>query len=65
MRLLKMQEVVHMVGMGKTSIYTLINEDGFPQPIKLRAATVWVESEVVGWIEKLVSDYRANSTKSA
>lgn len=50
-RLLKLEEVIRRVGLGKSMIYRLISQDRFPAPYKLSAAASrWSEQEVVAWI---------------
>ncbi|WP_343661114.1 AlpA family transcriptional regulator [Ralstonia sp.] len=54
MRLIRMPEVIKMVGLGKTAIYDRIKDHRFPAPIKLGRASAWVESEVQEWIAERV-----------
>ena len=49
-RLLKLSEVMHRVGLGKTRIYELIAKRLFPAPHKIFGASRWSEQEVVAWI---------------
>ena len=49
-RLLKLSEVMHRVGLGKTRIYELIANGLFPAPHKIFGASRWSEQEVVAWI---------------
>ena len=49
-RLLKLSEVMHRVGLGKTRIYELIAKGLFPAPYKIFGASRWSELEVVAWI---------------
>jgi prophage regulatory protein len=50
-RFLKVREVTASVGLSRAMIYRLMREgrDPFPSPIKIGAASVWVEREVVAW----------------
>lgn len=49
-RLIRLPEVLGLVGLGKTTIYTLMKDGEFPQPRKVRHASLWVESEIQAWI---------------
>jgi prophage regulatory protein len=50
-RLMRLNEVKDMVGLGKTSIYGLISADRFPKPCHPSAkAARWIEQEVVNWV---------------
>ncbi len=50
-RLIRIDEVKHRVGLGKTMIYRLIQQGRFPSPYKLSPfASRWSEQEIVGWI---------------
>lgn len=50
LQLLRRDEVMKKVGISKSTLYRLIREDGFPQPARVGASSVWVESEVDAWI---------------
>ncbi|SIO50904.1 transcriptional regulator, AlpA family [Burkholderia sp. GAS332] len=52
-RLLRLPQVLDMVGLGKTMLYEMIKTGEFPQPRKVRHLSVWVESEVQTWISKI------------
>lgn len=57
-RLLKLEEVVAMTTLGKTSIYAKVKEGAFPAPVQLgERAVAWRESEVIDWMKGLA---RAN-----
>jgi prophage regulatory protein len=60
-RLLRLAEVRHRVGLGKTMIYAMIGDGRFPKPYKITAAAArWSEREIEAWIEGVVRDSRAN-----
>ncbi len=51
-RLLTRQQVCDLTGIGKSSVYRFVNENGFPPAIQLGARCVrWRQSEVLDWIE--------------
>ncbi len=61
--LLRLPEVEAIVGLKKSKLYTLIQEGGFPQPVKLGTRSVrWKASAVYGWIDSLSP---ANLTEEA
>lgn len=54
-RLLRLAEVRHRVGLGKTMIYAMIGDGRFPKPYKITAAAArWSERKVEAWIERVV-----------
>jgi prophage regulatory protein len=60
-RLLRLAEVRHRVGLGKTMIYAMIGEGRLPRPNKITAAAArWSEREVDSWIEAVVRDAGTN-----
>ncbi|MBN3822288.1 AlpA family phage regulatory protein [Burkholderia sp. Ac-20384] len=52
-RLIRLPQVLELVGLGKTTIYALMKGDEFPQPRKVRNVSLWVESEVQSWIRSI------------
>lgn len=55
-RLLPLAEVMGRVGLRKTAIYERIARGEFPAPVTLGSTSRWVESEIEGWIAKLIED---------
>jgi len=56
MRVLKLKDVVEKTGLGKTSIYKLINLKIFPRSINLGLRSVgWIESEIEDWIQEKIN----------
>ena len=50
-RLLRISEVCHKVGLGKSTLYTMIREGRFPKPVKLTAKiSTWRLSEINAYI---------------
>ena len=45
-RLIKLEDVMHQVGMGKTKIYDMIQFEEFPAPVKLGRYSRWSQLEV-------------------
>lgn len=57
-RLLRMPQVLDLVGLKKTVIYERIKAGTFPKPIKLGSASAWPESDVDKWIAEQVEQQR-------
>ncbi len=50
-RILRRAEVLHYVGLGKTTLYKLISQGEFPRPVRLgRRAVGWRVEEVEAWL---------------
>ena len=48
--LLAFEPLSGYVSMGRSRIYALIDEGGFPQPIKIGRSSRWLKSEIDSWI---------------
>lgn len=55
LRLVRLREVIHRVGLGKTAIYARIRAGEFPKPVDLGGVVAWVESDVDTWIEAKIA----------
>lgn len=54
-RLLRLKEVQAQTGLGRATIYKLMDENEFPRPVKLTArAVAWPATEVGDWIEQRI-----------
>ena len=53
-RLLRLPQVLDLVGLGKTTIYEMVQTGEFPRPRKVRHLSLWPESEVRKWIDTVV-----------
>lgn len=51
--LLSVQQVLCLVPMGKTTLYSMIALGEFPKPVKIRAMAVWHKKIVVDWLNKI------------
>ena len=50
-RLIRLPEVQHRVGLGRSTIYRWMAEGKFPKPVQLGGyAVAWAEDEVEAWI---------------
>ena len=59
-RLIRFHAVQERVGMGRTAVYELIKLGKFPRPVKIGAASAWIDVEITHWIEELAAK-RKNS----
>ncbi len=54
-RLIRIKEVMNKVGIARSTVWYLVKKGEFPRPRKVSPrVTVWVESEIDEFIEKLV-----------
>lgn len=50
-RLIRLPEVQHRVGLGRSTIYRWMAEEKFPKPVQLGGYSVaWAEDDVEKWI---------------
>ena len=49
---LTIEQVMTKLGIGRTMVYKLINEDDFPRQIKVGRCSRWVESEIDTWLHQ-------------
>lgn len=54
-RLMRADETCRKAGFGKTSLYKLMETEGFPRPVQIGTSVRWVESEVDAWIEARIA----------
>lgn len=51
MRFIRLKEVMHITGLGRSSIYNYMAEGRFPKTVSLGGrAVAWVESEIQDWM---------------
>ncbi|MGE4531933.1 MAG: helix-turn-helix transcriptional regulator [Acidithiobacillus sp.] len=51
-RILRLPQVMELVGLRKTAVYQRIKENSFPAPIKLGSASGWMQHEIEDWINQ-------------
>lgn len=52
-RLIRLKEVQHRVGLGRSTIYRWMAEGKFPRPVQLGGyAVAWAEDEIEIWIAR-------------
>jgi len=57
MKLIRLQQVMAITGLGRSTIYKYISDGWFPRPVPLGGRSVgWVESEVHEWIFARIED---------
>ena len=57
MKVVRLQRVMEMTGLGRSTVYKYVSEGWFPKPIPLGGRSVgWLEGEVVEWIMARVSE---------
>ena len=61
MKFLKLQNVMSITGLSRSSIYLAIAEGRFPKQVNLGARSIaFLESEVQEWMEACVANRRGN-----
>ena len=51
-RILRMREVMQRIGLSRSTIYKLMENDDFPRPMKLGSQAIgWRDADVEAWIE--------------
>jgi len=56
-RLIRLPEVQHRVGLGRSTIYRWMAEGKFPKPVQLGGYTVaWADADIDEWIRMRMSD---------
>lgn len=64
-RFLRRDQVLVMVGIGTTKLYSLMNNGSFPKPVHIGRATRWVEDEVLAWMAYCVKTKEAPESLDA
>jgi len=58
-RLIRINEVMRITGLAKSTIDALIAENRFPKRVKVAPRTTgWVESEVLEWVQSVIDRHR-------
>lgn len=62
MKVIRLQKVMEMTGLGRSTVYKYVSDSWFPKPISLGGRSVgWLESEVADWILSRVSERDAKA----
>lgn len=52
MKILRLPQVIELVGLKRSAIYQLIQQGKFPRPVRLsKRAVGWRSDEIEAWIE--------------
>ncbi len=63
MRLIKLNDVINLTGLGRTSIYNYMAINQFPKNINQGARSVaWLECEIDDWMEEKVAERDKKAT---
>jgi prophage regulatory protein len=66
MRLIRLKDVKHVTGLGRSTIYKYIEEGTFPKSVSLgERAVAWVESEVLDWVMARIEARDAHESVTA
>ena len=47
------EQVMAKINFGRTALYKMIKEDGFPRPVKVGQKSRWVKSHVEDWMRQV------------
>ncbi len=66
-KLLRLTELLAIVGIGKTALYQRIKNGTFPAPIKIGGgrASGWIEAEIIQWLTEQVQNRHSESCNAA
>jgi prophage regulatory protein len=60
MRILRLNSVIEVTGLARSTIYKFVQDGTFPKPIPLGGRSVgWVETEIQQWIEAAIQQRNA------
>jgi prophage regulatory protein len=51
MRLMRLRDLSEMTKFSRSFIYKLISARQFPAPVKIGAASVWLEEDIMDWLK--------------
>lgn len=64
LRFLRLPEVLHRVGLSRSTLYRMISAGAFPDPVKVTARTsAWPESAVSGWMTERLQHTAAAASR--
>jgi len=66
-KLLRLPELLAMVGIGKTALYQRVKNGTFPAPIKIGGgrASGWIQAEIIQWLTEQVQNRYSESCNVA
>ncbi len=57
MKFLRLDQVIDLTGLSRSSIYLAVSEGRFPKQIALGARSVaWVSNEIEEWMERCINN---------
>lgn len=63
-RLIRIREVAHMTGLGRSTIYKKMSEGSFPQAVHLgQRFTAWTHSSIMDWLQSVIAGEKNFSPK--
>ncbi|WP_159832320.1 AlpA family transcriptional regulator [Novosphingobium sp. TCA1] len=58
-RLIRLNDVLHITGLSRSTLYRKIDEGSFPKQIRIAArCTAWRESDVIAWVGNPMTSLR-------
>ena len=61
-QMMRIREVCQRTSLSKSQVYRLVDELGFPAPVRLgRRSCAWVEGEVEIWLRDRITHSRSGS----
>ena len=61
-RTIRIQTVLELTGLGRSTVYALVKTGRFPKPLRLGPRAVgWRLSDVLAWLEAPERDYDPNA----
>ncbi|MFC3724392.1 helix-turn-helix transcriptional regulator [Neoaquamicrobium sediminum] len=60
LRLLRIDRVLDLVPLGRSSLYRSIKDGSFPAPIKQGGVAMWPNSEIRSWLHGKLAERRDN-----
>ncbi|EWH09033.1 phage transcriptional regulator AlpA [Catenovulum agarivorans DS-2] len=64
-RLMKLTEVLHTTGLGRSTLYVLISENKFPKQVQLTQRSVaWPQDEVQNWVLERIEERDKSNTQA-
>ncbi len=64
LRIIRLDEVLNKIGLGRSTVYDRIKEGTFPQQVNLGARAVgWLEHEIDEWLMLCIANRDASNEK--
>lgn len=54
-RFIRLQDVENAIGLKRSQIYKMVNDQTFPRPLKIGSASRWSLSAVKAWMDDQIS----------